>query len=435
MSTQALSAPNLSRSELPAITLTDAISVADLSNQYRERFFLDDISTVEYLNSYDSVVMRFLDLVGNGGVSATSPKIEWTEVSRLETASPLEVAINSSAEYIKLEDPGIANVGQLLFVVGGEVMVVRERSLTNGLSGSTNLRVYRAQQGTTATAHAAGTSFIAGPALMGEKDVPMKGTGTMPGLSQYNFGCLVGRTYDVTRLNQNTVIRGGWGQLEMERAMNMYALRRECGQMAMWGKRWVEDAGTRGPLYQSGGLDYFIKSNVLQLENDPSRHTWEILDSFFYNLFNFDASSNQKIALVGRDLFFAHKKLAREMGRYDEVASDAAKLGEQSYVFNSDYGVIRYELADHDLPSNPKYNLGEFGFFIDPANVVSGNLAGFSPIGGFELIPDIQEKRQGITLREDAVVGSFWLAPKFEQTHGIIRGAPKATIVSRAETL
>ena len=79
--------------------------------------------------------------------------------------------------------------------------------------------------------------------------------------------------------------------------------------------------------------------------------------------------------------------------------------------------------------------MGEYGFFIDPANVVSGNLAGFSPIGGFELIPDIQEKRQAITVREDAVVGSFWLAPKFEQTHGIIRGAPKATIVSRAETL
>lgn len=433
MPVSAYSNTNLTRSALPAVTLTDAISVADLSNQYRPRFFLDDMAEISWLNNYDSPIMRLLDVVGAGGIVASQPKIEWTEASRLQTASPLESAIASTtAEYIKLEDPGIANVGQFVYVPGGEWMEVIERDLANGLSGGTNLKVKRGALGTSATTHSAGVPFLASAQFMGEKDIPREGTGTMPGKSQYNFATIYAKTYNVTRLNDTTVIQGGWGQLEKERLLNMFALRVEIGQGLYFSPRYVENLGSRGPRYVSGGLSSYIKSNVLNLDSEPSKHTWENLDAFFQNLFRHDASSGSKIALVGRDLFFAHKKLAREMVRLEMADSSAVALGDQDFVFNSEYGPVRYILADRDLPQNRNYNLGSWGFFLDPANVRSGTLTDF---GSMQLVPDIQERRQAIMLREDAIVGSIWVAPMHEVTHGIIRGAPKALTVNRAELL
>lgn len=428
MPVSAYTRTNLTRSEMPAVTLTDAISVADLDNQYRPRFFLNDMADIEWLNNYDSPIMRLLDIVGSGGIVATQPKIEWTEASRLQTASPLATAISStSATSVVLEDAGIANVGQFIYRPGGEWMEVTARNL------STNtLTVVRGAFGTAPTTHAVGAQFLASPQFMGEKDIPREGTGTMPGLSQFNFASIYARTYSATRLNNGTVIEGAWGKLEKERILNMFALRVELGQSLYFSPRYVENLGSRGPRYVSGGLSQYIKSNILNLENDPSKHTWENLDAFFQNLFRHDASGSSKIALCGRDLFFAHKKIAREMGREDSVSADAAKLGEMDYVFQSEYGPIRYVLADKDLPSNPNYGLGAWGFFLDPANVASGTLTDF---GSMQLVPDIQEKRQGIMIKEDAVVGSVWVAPKHEQTHGIIRGAPKALNVVRSELL
>jgi len=432
MSVSAYSNPNLTRSALPATTLTEATSVADLSNQYRARYFLDQMSDVAWLNEYSTPIMDLLELAGSGGIVAPNPKVEWTEASRLETASLLEVAIaDTSGQYVKLVDPGIANVGMSIYTPTGEWMIVLERDLANGLSGGTNLKVQRGAYGTVATTHAANTSFIAAPQYMAEMDIPRLGTGTMPGKSQYNFATIYAKTYNVTRLNNGTVINGGWGQLEKERLMNMYALRREIGQALYFSPRYVEST-TNGPKWVCGGLAHGIKSNVLSLDSDASKHTWENLDAFFYNLKKNDASSGSHVALVGRDLFFAHKKIARETSRLEMASSDAAKLGEQDYVFNSEYGPVRYVLADKDLPSNPKYNLGSWGFFVDPKNIYSGTLTDF---GSMQLVPDIQEKKQGIMVREDAVVGSIWIAVKHESTHGIIKGAPKFAQVPRSEIL
>lgn len=432
MPVSAFTNPNLTRSALPATTFTAATSIADLDNQYRPRYFLDQMDDIAWLNEYSTPIMDLLDLVGSGGIVAPQPKVEWTEASRLETASLLETALSdTTGQYVKLVDPGIANVGMSIYTPSGEWMVVLERSLSNGLSGGANLKVTRGAYGSVATTHAANTSFIAAPQYMAEMDIPRLGTGTMPGKSQYNFATIYAKTYNVTRLNDSTIINGGWGQMEKERLLNMYALRRELGQSLYWSPRYVENT-ENGPKYVTGGLASSIKTNILNLSTDPSKHTWENLDAFFQNLFRHDASSGQKVALTGRDLFFAHKKIARETSRLEMAASDAAKLGEQDFVFNSEYGPVRYVLADKDLPSNPRYNLGSTGFFIDPKNVYSGSLTNF---GSMQLVPDIQEKKQGIMVREDAVVGSVWMAVKHEVTHGIIKGAPKFAEAPRAEIL
>lgn len=428
MPVSAISNPNLTRSALPAVTLTDAISVSDLSNQYRTRFFLDDMSQISWLYGYDSPQMRFLDNVGTGGIVATQAKIEWTEASRLQTASRLATALSdTTTTSVVLEDAGIANIGQFIYTPGGEWMEVSARDLTTN-----TVTVVRGSLGSTATTHAQYTSFLASAQFMGEKDVPREGTGTMPGKSQFNFATIYAKTYNVTRLNDTTVIEGGWGQLEKERILNMFALRTEVGQALYFSPRFVEDLGSRGPRYVSGGYSSFIKTNVMNLDTAPVRYSWDALNGFFENLFRPEASSGSKVGFAGRDAFFAYKKIAREQDRCMDSSKDAVKLGEQDYVIQSEYGPVRMVLADHDLPSNRNYGLGDFVFVVDPANIRSGTLTDF---GSMQLVPEIQEKKQGIMIREDAIVGSIWLAPQHEVTHGIIRGAPKSLTVQRAELL
>ena len=413
---------NLRRNELPATTLTEATSVADLANQYRERHFIDGDSSAEnWKYEYDSVTLRLMDELGGPSFVAGNPRYEWNEFSRLETGTVLEATVNSSAEYLKVEDPGVVNVGQDLFSPStGEHMLVVERDLDAGLAGSTNLKVQRGKYGTIATAHNAGEALVASSAFMGEKDIPREGTGTGPGLAQYNFISLYGRTYSVTNLNNATMIRGGWGQLERERFFNIYALRREVGHSLLFGPRWVEDAGSRGVLYRCGGISHFVKSNVIQLGTDGTRHSWEVLDGIARNIFAADASGPSKVALCGRNAFMAYKKLAREM--VSPVEEDAVKLGLEDYVVNTDHGPIRFVLAKHDLPINANYQMGDYMFILDPMHIRKGTVAGFE---SEVLVPDVQEKLQQFTIRTDAVVGSVSLAVKHEDCHAIVKGAPK----------
>ena len=416
---------NLSRNVLPAFTMTEGTSVVDTANQYVERYFLDgDESAESWKYKYDSVTMRLMDELPGESFVSTNARYEWNEFTRLETGSVLEADINASVQYLKLEDPGIVNVGfDLVSIATNEHMLVLEVDLDSGLDGGTNVKVKRGQYGTVATAHTAGEAFVASGSWMGEKDIPREGQGTGPGLSQYNLVSLYGRTYSVTRLREGMMIRGGWGQLERERFFNIYALRREVAFSALFGPRWVEDAGSRGILYRTGGISHFVKSNVIQLGTDGTRHSWEVINGIARNLFAADASGPKKVALCGRNAFMAYKKLAREGGvSSSPVEQDAVKLGMDDFNVETDHGPIRFVLAEHDLPINRNYQLGDWMFILDPDHIRKGTVKGFeSEI----LATDVQERLQQFTVRTDAVVGSMALAVKFEDCHAIVKGAPQ----------
>lgn len=432
MPVSAISNPNLTRNALPAITMTEATSVLDKSNQYRQPLYLDDEGNLKYLNEYMSPVMNLLEEVGSGGRVVDTPIFYFTEASRLETATNLEVAISdTTGQYIKLVDPGIANVGQTIYRPFGEKMIVLERVFDNSLSGGTNVKVTRGAHNTIATTHAAGTSFLAAPQFMAEKDIPREGTGTQPGNSQWNCITMYAKSWTSTRLNNSASIVGGWGQRDTEKFFQAYALRRELGQAVIFNTRSVSDT-VNGPLYIGGGFVDSIKTNVLALDTEPSRHTWESLDQFYDNLFRHDASSGGKVCLAGRDLFYGHQRIAIETARMEKVSDAYAKLGDQDYVFNTKHGPVRYVLADKDFPSNSRYGLGDVGIVIDPKNIESGTHSAFP---AFTYIPDIQEKKQGVTVVEDCLLGSIWLAVRHEGTHGIFKGAPKAHTSVRSEIL
>lgn len=431
MPVTAINNPNLTRSAMPALTTTEAISITDRANNYRPVSWLDEYGEIAWLNRMDSPILRALEANGFSEVQM-QPKFEWIEASKLFTASLLDTAINSSTQYLKLADPGIVNKGKFLYAPGGEWMEVLEMDLNNGLSGGTNVKVTRGYAGTVATAHSAGATMIASVQVMGEKDIPRVDVGTMPGLSQYNFVTVFGKEWSSTRAANFTEVKGDWGTSNKEQAIQTAKMRMELGQSIFWQPRFFENNATLGPRYFTGGFSNFIKSNVLNLDNDPSRHTWDNLGQFFQNLFRHEASSGQKVGFVGADLFHAHKRIAREMGRLGEVAPDAVKLGEQDFTFNTEFGDVRYTLARNDFPQNPPYNLGGYGFFLDMPNVRSGTYLNYGFTGFYE---DLEDRRQRIQIKSDAVVGSYWLAPYFEATHGIIKGAPKSLDVARAELL
>lgn len=420
----AISNPNLTRSEMPALTVTDAIGVQHQDNAFRRREWLEGFGQIDFLNDYkDSAIMRLLEVLPNSVVQ--TPKYEWIEASRLESMTRLAASVNSSATTLTVEDAGICNKGQILFVAGGEQMEVVSRDLT-----ANTVEVIRGSLSTVATAHSAGDAIQATPQYMGETDEPLPGTGTMPGKPNYNFVTVFGVTWKSTRMGDNSVVEGEWGKIEKEQLIQMLTLRQMVGRSLYWSPRHYENLGSRGPRYVSGGLAHFIKDNVLALDNDPSKHTWANLAPFFDNLFRHEASSGQKIALVGRDLFHAHKAVATEMSRLGEPSSDAAKLGEADYVFETHYGPVRYTLADKDLPQ--RAGLGGTGFFIDPAHLRGGT---FQDFGLMSVYPHIETTKQGLMQREDAAIGSVWLAPRHPGCHGIIQGAPRQLTVERSELL
>jgi len=431
MPVTAINNPNLTRSLMPAVTTTEAISIADRANNFRPVEWLDQYGEIAWLNRWDSAVLRALEAIGFSD-PINQPKFEWIESSKLFTATTLEDAADASTQFLKLADPGIVNKGKFLYSPMGEWMEVVAVDLNNGLAGGTNVQVVRGAVGTVATAHPAGETMIASVQVLGEKDIPRIDVGTMPGLSQYNLATVFAKTFATTRAAQNTTVVGDWGKLDKERAFAMAKARVEIGQAIYFQPRYFENNSTLGPRYFTGGISHFVKSNVLNLDNEPSRHTWDNLDQFFHNLFRHEASSGSKVMFSGADLFHAHKRLAREMGRLGEISSDAVKLGDQDFTFDTEYGQVRYTLARNDLPQNPPYNLGGWGFALDLANIKSGTYLNYGFMGEYT---DIQEKRQAIQIREDAMVGSLWLAPYHEATHGIIRGAPRQLDVARAELL
>lgn len=431
MPVSAITNPNLSRSLMPAVTTTDAISITDRANNFRPIHWLDEFGEIAWLNRWDSAILRALEAIGFSD-PVDQPKFEWIEASRLPTATLLEVGVNSSVTLLTVEDPGVVNKGKFIYSPSGEWMEVLEISLSNSFDGGANVRVTRGSAGTVATAHSAGETLIAAAQVLGEKDIPRQDVGTMPGLSQFNLSTVFAKEWSATRAANQTNVVGNWGSSERERVMNLAKLRVEIGQALYFQPRFADDDPVRGPRWFTGGFSHFIKSNVLNLDNEPSKHTPENLDTFFHNLFRHESSSGEKVAFCGADLFHAHKKIARETGRLGEMNTDAEKLGDDDFMFDAEYGRIRYTLARNDLPQNPPYNLGAYGFYLDIANIKSGTYLDYGFLGEYT---DLETPRQAIQVKTDAAVGSLWIAPYFEATHGIIKGAPSQVRTARAELL
>lgn len=422
-----MASANMIRVEYPYKTTTQALSVFDKANQYRPLYWLDAPNQIDWLNQTDNgVLLTLLEMLPYDERPVNQPIVYWTEASRLDISSPLVVAATANDTVLKLEDPRIVGVGNLLvFPADGEVVRVVDTNYDLSNTGPTwqnsasivgNIKVERGVGNTAKLAKNAGTIAVALPKFLAEQEDLKPGIGQVPGLSQYQYISVVGQTWKVTKRQQESLVYDNWGQLERAQIESILDLRRKLGKALLFAPRFTEDRGADGQLYVSGGITTFIKTNVLDLGTHASNHTWEIYDEFFWNLFRADASSQEKTMITGETMYGTMLKMARAMQSLDRQPYWEPSLKADAFSFVTSEGHRVNVIKDRfGLAANE--GLADWAFVLDMAHISGLQAEGFP----FQLVQNLQDNRS-VQVREDGYWGSFGIVVKHESCHGIIRG-------------
>lgn len=417
----------MQRSQYPYTTVTEALSVFDRDNQFRPLLWDRSSSEIDWLNGLDNgLLLTILERLPSMNMSLNQPVIHWTEDQRLDIGTQFTVAATATDTVLKLDDPQVVGIGNFLVSTGdGEVMRVTAVnydlsetgvSWQNAASVVGNVKVERGIGGSAKVAKSLDSYCVALPKFLAEQEDPKIGLGQLPGLSQFQYVGIIAQTFKTTKMQDNSMVYDNWGQLPRAQVETILDVRRKLCKALLFAPRFTEDRGTDGQLYVPGGLSHFIKSNVLDLGDTTSKHSWETYNEFFWNLFRAEASSPEKTMLTGETMFATMLKMARAMNTMDDKPEFKAELGADAFSIVTDEGhrvnVVkdRYGLAANE-------GLADWAFVLDMAHLSGAKYNGYD----FQWVQNIQDNRS-IQIREDAYVGSFALIPKFESTHGIIRG-------------
>lgn len=405
----------MNRVSLPYLTDTSGISAFDKDNQYRPRLWTQAPNEIDWLYEEDNGLLLTLleKFAGGSGRSLTQPIINWTEEQRLDIHTELSSGVNASATTFTVADPYIAIVNSFVVSpVDGEVMKVTAVNYS-----SNQWTVTRGYNSTAPVAKSAGAKLIAMPSFMGELSEPQVGVGRLPGESRWNAVSLVGETFKVSRMQENSFVSDGWGQVEKAVVDTMLDVRRKVGKALIFNARGTTDLGADGREYVSQGFLNYIQTGLMDLGGQNGNLTWPILNDWLEARFDPDASSTTKELVAGLTLFKAVQRMARDTNHIAEKPYFAPELGTMVYTIETDGGYnVNVMLDKYGLAVNE--GLGDWGLLLDMQHIEHAYFNGFE----FQWLQNIQSPR-AINVREDAYVGSFSLIVKHEETHGLLRGA------------
>lgn len=407
---------NMSRAQYPYTTVDSAISVFDNSNLYRPLAWLDAVNELDWLNQLDNgQMLTLLDHLPSDGMELTNPRINWTELERLESATTLSATVSSSATSMTLTDPYVVVVGSfVVFPADGEVCEVTAVNYTTKVATIT-----RSRGGTTAVAKASGDAVIVLPSYMAEKSGVKDGTGQYPGEPMYNYISIASQSFSVTKMQDNTDMYDNWGQIPRAQVETVLSFRRKLGFALYFAARDTYLTADSGQMYIGGGAIHYIKSNVLDLGSRAGNANWITINDFFESLFVSDASSQEKSCWVGQNLYRMLLRFARENNRLDTAPYF------EDQIFRTDTFVISTEeghrvnvfLDKYGLKSGEPYYLGDWGFCFDLAHIRGGHFKGMQA----QWFQNIQDN-DDVMVRKDAYFQSWAMVMKHESCHGLIRG-------------
>lgn len=410
----------MNRIALPYTTVTDGISVFDTANQYRPRLWDSMSNKIDWLNEQDNgmlltLIEKFSPMAGK---SLNEPVIWWTEDSRLNIHTDLSATATDSAATITVDDARIAVVGTFLFTpADGEVMKV------TGVNYTTNvITVTRGYNGTAASAKSIDDKVISLSQYMAELGDLPEGNGRLPGTARWNCISIVSSTFKVSKMQQNSFVLDGWGQVEQGVLDTLLDVRRQVGKALLFNSRGATDTGADGMEYISQGLLHYIQTGMLDLGQINSNLTWPILNDFMEARFEPDASGQTKELLAGLWLFKAIQRLVRDAKGVTVTPYFEPALGTMVYTISTDSGYTVNVILDRfGLAVNE--GLGDWGFLLDMPLISGAQYNGFE----FQWLQNVQPARS-VMYREDAYLGSFSLILKHETCHGVIRGAGKPIV-------
>jgi hypothetical protein len=412
-----LTNPNMSRADFPHVTTDEAITMfSQGDNQYRELEWLTAKDVPDWLYRDDSVVNLLLEQAQPAMAERSNPIQYWTEMSRMPISVKITAEVNSSADTIVLEDNKIVAAAMNLIVQDtGEWLEVTAQT-------DANVTVRRGAWGTTARTIPAGSILQTQPQLLAELDEPKLGTSKLPGPKQYNFVSAYALRFGVSHFQNNSLVNGGWGQLPLVTLQQWNELRRRLARQVIFSPRYTGYVEGRGQIYISGGLQHFIKSNILPIGSDSTVMNYSNMVDFMRNSFAADASSNEKVMVAGPLLYRNLLRTAGEASKVLEGPYWSQQLYANTFVMQAEGGTVNVVEDKHTLAESE--GLGDWGIGLDMANLNSGYLKGFEP----KVVPEVQTRLGSITKREDAIVGSWSVILKHESTHFLIKGAPDRNV-------
>ena len=415
----------MTRKEYPYTTITDGISVFDRDNQYRPLQWMDASNQIDWLEKEDNgLLLSILEKLPPLEQEFTNPVVNWTEDTRLNTATKLNSVMTVADTFLDLLDSYIVVVNSfIVFPSTGEIVRVsavdydKSSGWTTAGGATANVTVVRGQCGTGQVAGAVGDYAIALPAYMAELSDPRGGVGRLPGTRQHNFISIASKTLKVSRVQENSGMLDNWGQIPKASIDTILDMRRELSYALLFQARATYTTPNEGQMYISQGALHYNKDGFLDLGTMVNKMTWPIMNDYLEKRFEADASSLQKTLLAGQTLFSSLLKVGRDLGKVEAGQPYfEPELKTMAFQIKTDGGYVVNVLLDK-FGLSSAYGLASWGFLFDMAHISGAKYKNL----GFQWFQNIQDNRS-IMLREDTFMGSFSLIMKHQSCHGVIRG-------------
>lgn len=264
------------------------------------------------------------------------------------TTTDTVLSLVTAADYTKFK-PGHV----ILECATNEIMWV-----VSAVSGQ--ITVLRAQGTTAATAIGQGDTILVIGSAYSEGDGVSEAITYDPTVVN-NYTQIFRNVMDVTGTATATRIRYGDGQFQKEarrEVLEEHSI--EMERAFLWGNKQENLTFGSQPTRTTGGLNYFITTNVTDFSGSVDIDTWE---NSLQDLFK-DGSA-EKLALVGNRFLNVLNKVAR--AHYTVEATPVDKTyGMSMTTWITPYGTL--QIKQHPLLSRDA-SFSSWGFFVDPAKV------------------------------------------------------------------
>lgn len=407
------------------------IGVFDLNNIFRPRQWDDRPEAIKMQQiENDRVLLSFMNRLPLAEREWTNPIMSFTIDTRLDQFTTTAKAVAVADTYVSLVSPYVVRPGYTLHFpqYGMQVMVVDvdddlSEGWVNGAGDACNVKIDKTKIGGPNVIVPVGAYAYPGAPLLGEMGEAKIGTTTTPGDPQYNLISFAAIYFNMSRMQLNSEMLGGWGTQPKEMQNIEFQLDQRVQTDLLFAKRATWFDTNEKQMYQGAGLVEQLKDNVLDVVNLGNGLTYANLVDYWDPMFESRLSSSSKDHICGSAQFRDILKTARDANRLMEGPVYSADLGTNQFSVSTESGrTVRV----HEEKWAFRGGLADWGITLDAANLGFGQYRGF----GKQWIFDIQAP-SAITTKAHALMTSYSANVYDDSTMGVIRGGTVALISDR----
>lgn len=423
-------ASNMSWGVYPITSVSpSAIGVFDLNSRFRPRQWdtrPEEIKMQQVEN--DRLLLTFMDRLPLAQREYTNPIMSFSIDTRLDQWTKTAKAVSASDTYLQLDSSYVVRAGYSLHFpqYGMQVMVEEvdddfSSGWVNDATEACNVKISRTKIGGPQVAVPVGAYAYPGAPLIGELGEAKLGVTTTPGDPQYNLITFVAIYFNMSLMQINSEMVGGWGTMPKEMENIEFQLDSRVQTDLLFAQRATWSDADEAQMYQAAGLVPQLKDHVLDVGSLGNTLTYANLVGFWDPMFESRLSSSVKDHFCGSKQFRDILKTSREAGRMVAEPAYSADLGSNMYTVSTESGRT---VNVHEEKWAFSGGLADWGITLDKANLGAGGYRGM----GKQWIKDIQAP-SAITSKAHALMTSFGINVFDDSTMGVIRGGTDAMIV------